>query len=50
MAAWEPRRAADGGDVPGGRIGAVAAPLYVMALLRENRKSLRKLKALVEQG
>ena len=39
-----------GGDVPGGRIGAVAAPLYVKALLRENRKSLRTLKALLENG
>lgn len=38
------------GDVPGGRIGAVAAPLYVMALLRENRKSLRALKTLLEKG
>ena len=39
-----------GGDVPGGRIGAVAAPLYVRALLRENRKSLRALKTLLEKG
>ena len=37
-----------GGEVPGGRIGAVAAPLYVKALERENRVSLRKLKRLVE--
>jgi uncharacterized membrane protein len=39
-----------GGDVPGGRIGSVAAPLYVKALLRENRKSLRTLKAMLERG
>lgn len=37
-----------GGQVPGGRLGAVAAPLFVKTLLRENRKSLRTLKALVE--
>lgn len=39
---------AGSGEVPGGRIGAVAAPLYVKALLRENRKSLRTLKARLE--
>ena len=39
-----------GGEVPGGRVGAVAAPLYVKALLRENRKSLRTFYALLERG
>ena len=38
-----------GGDVPRGRIGAVAAPLYVRARVRENRKSLRAFKTLVER-
>ena len=38
------------GEMPGGRIGGVAAPLYLRSLQRENRRSLDKLKHLAEQG
>ena len=37
-----------GGDIPGGRVGGVAAPMFVRQLQRDNRKSLAALKHLLE--
>jgi uncharacterized protein YndB with AHSA1/START domain len=37
-----------GGEIPGGRVGGLAAPLFVQQLQRDNRKSLHALKQLLE--